>query len=166
MTRKFSLALVSIGGILLVVMLRMIVAAKDRSATPVAASAFSAPSVEATDVPRPPVKISAADLYSAFDLNGVAANDQYSGRQLEVSGVLSGKKIGQQGSGVHLHLKADQSGLEYVDAILGQPGQLAAPGLRNGDAVTVDCDQVQRSMGSLTLSDCMLVSGLNHSTGE
>ena len=166
MARKFSLALVSIGGIVIVVVLRMIVAANDRSATPVAASASTAPSVETPELRRPPVKISAADLYSAFDLNGVAANDQYSGRQLEVSGVLSGKKIGQQGSRAHLHLKVDQSGLEYVDAILRQAGQLAAPGLRTGDAVTVDCDQVQRSMGSLTLSDCMLVSGDNHSTGE
>ena len=165
MARKFSLALVSIGGIVIVVVLRMIVAANDRSATPVAASASTAP-LETTEVRRPPVKISAADLYSAYDLNGVAANDQYSGRQLEVSGVLSGKKIGQQGSRAHLHLKVDQSGLEYVDAILRQPGQLAAPGLRTGDAVTVDCDQVQRSMGSLTLNDCMLVSGDNRSTGE
>ena len=166
MARKFSFAAVSIGGILIVVILRMIVAANDRSATPVAASASTAPSGDIPDVRRPPVKISAADLYSAYDLNGVAANDQYSGRKLEVSGVLSGKRIGQQGSGAHLHLKVDQSGVDYLDAVLSPAGQLPSSRLRNGDAVTIDCDQVQRSMGSLTLSDCMLVSGENHSPGE
>lgn len=166
MARKFSLAAVSIGGILIVVMLRMIVAANDRSATPVPASASTAPSGDIPDLRRPPVQISAADLYTAYDLNGVAANDQYSGRKLEVSGVLSSKRVGQQGSGAHLHLKVDQSGVDYVDAVLSPAAQLPASRLRNGDAVTVDCDQVQRSMGSLTLSDCMLVSRDNNPTGE
>src|SRR5579884_1268560 len=40
----------------------------------------------ASPKPTPPVRISAAQLYSEYDRNAVAANDEFAGHTLEVTG--------------------------------------------------------------------------------
>ena len=168
MARKISLVVVSVASVVLIVVaLRTVVAASGRSSTaaPGNTAVVPVPPETAQTLASSPLKISAADLYKAYDLNAVAANDEYSGRKLEVSGVVYGRN-GARSTGGRFSLSVDQVGLESVDVTL-RDGQSVAPSrLRNGDAVTIECDQVQRSRGTLSLSNCILASGENSSTGE
>lgn len=164
MTRKTSWAVVSIvGAVLVVAALRTFLAAHDRPA--ISTTSVSEASTDQPQNPPSIMKVSAADLYAAYDVNAVAANDEFSGRRLEVSGVVFGKGEPAR-AGVHLRLKVDQAGMETVDVMLKPQQTRAASALRNGDAVIVDCPHVQRDMGELILKDCALFSAENQSTGE
>ena len=168
MARKISWAVVSIVGVVLIVLfLRTVVAASGRSSptAPGNTAVVPVPPGTAETPASSPLKISAADLYKAYDLNGVAANDEYSGRKLEVSGVVYGRD-GARGTGGHFSLSVDHDGLESVDVVLREQQSSAASRLRNGDHVTVECDRVQRALGSVTLSNCILESGESTSLGE
>lgn len=99
-----------------------------------------------------PLRISAARLYAEYDENAVAANDEFAGRTLAVSGkILSADQ--EAGHTINLRIGVDQYGFNNIDARVSEDTDTH---LRKGDSVTVVCTDVHRSQGSLTLDHCSL----------
>jgi hypothetical protein len=124
-----------------------------------AASEASTPAVEAasTSESAPPapaaIQISARDLFAAYDANEVAADGQYKGKQLEVTGAV--ESINKDFTdGVYVALE----GGEMFDTLQAHDldAQQAAA-LSKGQNVTLLCEGNGMVMGSPMLKDCKLL---------
>lgn len=123
-----------------------------------APSAAASPELTTPSAPQkstPPVRISAAQLYAEYDMNAVAANDEFAGRTLEVSGrILS---VGQDSDGnIQLRIGVDQYGFNDVQAQVMQSTGATLSQLRKGHSVTLVCTNVHRALGSVTLDRCSI----------
>lgn len=94
----------------------------------------------------PPIRVTAADLYAAYLKNAAAADQQYRGRTLIVTGMSGG--IDSDGSGYILTL---------VPGIRAQIGSRKA-GANLFEQVTVRCRSIQRKEAVLDLIGCEISS--------
>lgn len=100
---------------------------------------------------EPNIKISALDLYKAYHANEVAADGQYKGRMLVVSGTVTtiGKDIMDD---PYVSLQADNE-FETVNAYFGKDKVDELSRLKKGDSISVTCRGNGMTIGSPVL-DC------------
>lgn len=159
MLRKpYSAAAGLLGAALLIFFVVRFIAANHRLNAAMASStaASAEPTMQsAPQKPTPPLRISAAQLYSEFDQNAVAANDEFAGRRLEVSGkVLS---VDKEARGLlRLRIGVDQYGLHDIAADLPDASEATIAQLKKGHSVTLLCTDVHRALGSVTLDKCSI----------
>lgn len=100
----------------------------------------------------PTIQISAMSLYKAYDENEVAADEQYKGKRLLISGTVT---------------SIDKDFLDNIVLVLKGPNQFmgthatlekseksGASSLHKGDSVTLACTCKGRIVGSPSLGDC------------
>lgn len=110
--------------------------------------------VAAPQKPAPPLRISAAKLYAEYDQNAVAANDEFAGRTLEVSGkILSAPQA--SGAVAQLRIGVDQYGSNDIEARISDVNDAQ---LKKGQSVTLLCTGVHRVQGAVTLDRCSIAS--------
>lgn len=98
------------------------------------------------------MRISAAQLYSEYDQNAVAANDEFAGRTLEVTGkVLKSEK---DSGALHVRIGVDQYGFNDIEAQIAKSSDETVAQLKKGHSVTLVCKEVHRELGSVTLDQC------------
>jgi hypothetical protein len=111
----------------------------------------------ASDAPSssgPPVVVTAAALWTAYDANEVAADELYKGKRLQVTGKL--KSIDKDLMGdVVLMLEAPNE-FSTVHAGLDDADEGKAAKLTKGSEITVTCEGGGMVIGSPILRDCRL----------
>jgi hypothetical protein len=133
------------GAIVVAIVALVMLAPAKRSADSSPETASAAPTV-------PPIEISAADLWRRYDSNEAAADNDFKGRPLHVSGVIA---------------SIDKDLFDHVIVALRGPnefmpvrGTLAsgatkeAGTLRKGQRIVLACTGGTRIVGSPTLDDC------------
>lgn len=145
--------------VLIFLLVRLVAANHHLDAAMASSTATSVETVlpNALQKPTAPVRISAAQLYSEYDQNAVAANDEFAGRTLEVSGkILSADK--RPGDAIRVRIGVDQYGLNDIEAQIAPSSNATVAQLRKGDSVTLVCKDVHRELGSVTLERCAIPS--------
>jgi hypothetical protein len=137
--------------LLVFLVVRFTAANRHPDAAMASSTASSVPQSAPHEAP-PPLRISAAQLYAEYDQNAVAANDEFAGRTLEVSGkILSAAHA--SGGMTRLRIAVDQYGLNDIEAQIADASD--AP-LKKGQPVTLLCTDLSRAQGSLTLDRCSM----------
>lgn len=146
-----------VAALLVFVMVRFTASNRHLDSAMASSAAESAESASQTapQKPPPPLRISAAQLYSEYDQNAVAANDEFAGRTLAVSGKILGVDKPSTG-GLHLRIGADQYGFNDIGAQLAESNDAAAEQLKRGQSVTLVCTDVHRALGSVALDKCSI----------
>jgi hypothetical protein len=109
-------------------------------------------SAAGADLKPLPLEVSAADLFAAYEANEVAADNQYKGKQLAVTGTVAGinkdfsddvfVEIGTANQFMSIHARD-------IDPTV-------AAGLSKGSTVTVVCEGGGLIVGSPILNDCVV----------
>ncbi|HKR26921.1 MAG TPA: hypothetical protein VJS11_05685 [Acidobacteriaceae bacterium] len=142
-----------LAAVVVFLLIRIIVANRRLDAAIAASASPQAAQQMASAKPSSPVRISAAKLYSEFDQNAVAANDEFGGRTLEVTGkVLNSER---ESDGI-LHVRIGVDGLNDVDAQISKSSDVTVAQLKKGHSVTLVCTDVHRALGSVTLDRCTI----------
>jgi hypothetical protein len=142
-----------VAAVLVFLLARLIAANRHLDAAMASSAAADFPLPNAPQKPTAPVRISAAQLYSEYDQNAVAANDEFAGRTLEVSGkILSAEK--QSDDAVRVRIGVDQYGFNDIEARIAKSSNETVAKLKKGHSVTLVCKKVHRELGSVTLDRC------------
>lgn len=108
---------------------------------------------------HPDLRVSAADLVSDYSTDGVAASQKYSGKTLEVRGVVSSVQQDTAGS-LHIIMAEpeDLDGPARVDAAV-TPGNATFPeSLTRSQHIAVICGEVITKSGTVMLNRCDVCS--------
>ena len=146
-----------VAAVLVFLLVRLIAANRHLDAAMAGSAAASAEAAQQTvpEKPSSPVRISAAQLYSEYDQNAVAANDEFAGRTLEVSGkILSAEK--QSDDALRVRIGVDQYGFNDIEARIAKSSDETVAHLKKGRSVTLVCKKVHRELGSVTLDQCAI----------
>jgi hypothetical protein len=127
--------------------------APTESATAPADSAdvSTAPAAETRPAP-PQLRVTATNLAAAYDANEVAADNEFSGKRLEVVGFIASIDKGPFGA-VHIRMMGTNE-FQPVDATMKDGNDQIAAQLSRGEPVAVICGEIQRILGSVILSNC------------
>lgn len=104
--------------------------------------------------PKPVYEVSVNDLMAAYAANEIAADEQYKGKSLVVSGVIS--KIGVDFlDKPFVYFDIDKNGIRQVHCFFKHKNDVMS--LRIGQAVKVQgtCEGMETSVG---LRDCMILN--------
>jgi RecJ-like exonuclease len=99
-----------------------------------------------------PIKISAEDLYKAYESNEVAAADLYKGKTLIVSGTLG--NIGEAMGSRYVFLVDDHQS-PVVECFFADDQKDSLSRLKKGQTVSVK-GTCQRRMGPVVLEECII----------
>lgn len=102
----------------------------------------------------PPIKITARALREAYEENEVAADAEYKGKALNMSGTLS--SIDKDAFGNVVMWVSTGSEFERAMAKLKDGQEPAAARLRKGRRVSLLCIGDGRTLGSAILTDCLI----------
>jgi tRNA_anti-like len=116
---------------------------QDAAATDAAAS---------TAVEAPAVSVGARELFAAYDANEVAADQQFKGKRLQVSGTVDGINSDLGDDPVVMLAAGDFQSVH----VQGLPKDVAA-GLSKGQHITVVCTGNGEVIGSPMLDDCSVL---------
>lgn len=97
------------------------------------------------------IEISARDLYRAYDANEVAADSQYKGKALRVTGTVESVDSDMMDNAV-VQLRAGDFQSVNVQGLQ----QEVAASLSKGQSITVSCTGAGEIIGSPVLDDCAL----------
>lgn len=136
-------------------LMRLVVANRHLDAAMASSAPAQAAQQNTREKPSSPVKISAAQLYSEYDQNAVAANDEFAGRTLEVTGKVLNSERNSDGA-VHVRIGVDQYGFNDIEAQIAKSGTATVAQLKKGHSVTLVCTDVHRELGSVTLDRCAI----------
>lgn len=149
MGKKTKIAL-GVGGVLVVL------AALGSAGDPDATKAEATPKVAEQQQPETaPTEVTAAELYSAFDKNEVAAQKRYGGQVLAVTGVIEDITLDLTNDPV-VRLAGGNGPLASVSAHFPKDATDATASLEKRQKVTVVCGKVSEVMGMPQLNDCKL----------
>lgn len=112
----------------------------------------SSSSSATANAPAEAIKVSAAQLYSAYKANEISADDQYKGKLLEVSGSVN--SIGKTFNSPYVTLKGDTY-FGDIQCMLRDSEQSKAATLQKGQQITVQGKNVGLTL-NVTLSDCIV----------
>ena len=106
-------------------------------------------SAAGVDLKPLPLEVSAADLFAAYDANEVAADNQYKGKQLAVTGTVAGinKDFTDE---VYVEI----AGNEFLNIHARGIDPTVAAGLAKGTKITVVCEGGGLMMASPILNEC------------
>lgn len=106
-------------------------------------------SAAGVDLKPLPLEVSAADLFAAYEANEVAADNQYKGKQLAVTGTVAGinKDFTDE---VYVEI----AGNEFLNIHARGIDPTVAAGLAKGTKITVVCDGGGLMMASPILNEC------------
>lgn len=99
-------------------------------------------------VGKPPIEVAAADLLAAYLKNAAAADQQFAGRSLQVTGIAGSTQ-----------LEGDDYILTLVPGIQAHLGSRTA-GANLFEQVTLLCDGVAVANGTIDLDGCEIMSGV------
>lgn len=103
-----------------------------------------------------PIKaVTAAELFTMFSENEVAAKAAFDGQRIQVTGVIEEIALDFSDEPV-VRLRTGER-FEWVAIHLGDEGKQVAAQLAKGQKITVLCDRVNEVMGNPQVSDCTLV---------
>ncbi len=111
---------------------------------------------EAPAKPAEVVKVTAVELFNAYEANEVATDERLKGKQVEVTGtVQSIDKDAFDNIVIRLRTPNEfmSAALEVVESEKGK-----AIALNKGAKVTIRCDRMMRIVGSPAGSDCVFAS--------
>lgn len=115
----------------------------------------SMPVAAAAPPPAPPIEIDARALYAAYDDNEVAADNQYKGRRLQVTGMVASIDKDFLDNIVVWLKTGNDFGKVMAKMDKSAAGQAAR--LSKRTRVALACEGNGRVMSSPTLSDCTFV---------
>ncbi|WP_454261782.1 OB-fold protein [Pseudoxanthomonas mexicana] len=106
-------------------------------------------SAAGVDLKPLPLEVSAADLFAAYEANEVAADNQYKGKQLAVTGTVAGinKDFTDE---VYVEI----AGNEFMNIHARGIDPTVAAGLAKGTKITVVCEGGGLMMASPILNEC------------
>jgi hypothetical protein len=106
-------------------------------------------SAAGADLKPLPLEVSASDLFAAYDANEVAADNQYKGKQLAVTGTVAGinKDFTDE---VYVEI----AGNEFMNIHARGIDPTVAAGLAKGTKITVVCEGGGLMMASPILNEC------------
>ncbi|WP_448482881.1 OB-fold protein [Pseudoxanthomonas mexicana] len=106
-------------------------------------------SAAGVDLKPLPLEVSAADLFAAYEANEVAADNQYKGKQLAVTGTVAGinKDFTDE---VYVEI----AGNEFLNIHARGIDPTVAAGLAKGTKITVVCEGGGLMMASPILNEC------------
>ena len=106
-------------------------------------------SAAGADLKPLPLEVSAADLFAAYEANEVAADNQYKGKQLAVTGTVAGinKDFTDE---VYVEI----AGNEFLNIHARGIDPTVAAGLAKGTKITVVCEGGGLMMASPILNEC------------
>lgn len=111
---------------------------------------------EATETPEPApepaLKVTAAELFAAYEANEAAAQQQYGGQALEVSGTVSGVDLDFMDKPVVQLATSNQ--FMSAQANLVEEDQPRASSLSKGQSIVLRCASVGEVIGTPMLQDC------------
>lgn len=141
--KKVVIAIAAIFVFLIVIGL---IAGPEPDSSPGAAEATaSSPEVER-------VKVTAKELFRAYEANEAAAQQQYGDRPLEVTAIVAGVDL-DFGNEPVVKLATDNEFMS-AHAQLDEASQAKAAGLKKGQLLTLECDEVSEVIGTPILSGC------------
>jgi hypothetical protein len=107
-------------------------------------------SASGLDLKPVPMEVSASDLFAAYEANEVAADNQYKGKQLAVSGTVAGinKDFTDE---VYVEIGTAN---EFMSIHARDIDPAVAAGLQKGTKITVVCEGAGLMMGSPILNEC------------
>lgn len=107
-------------------------------------------SAAGVDLKPLPLEVSAADLFAAYEANEVAADNQYKGKQLAVTGTVAGinKDFTDE---VYVEIGTTN---EFMSIHARDIDPSVAAGMQKGTKVTVVCEGAGLMMGSPILNEC------------
>lgn len=143
--------LVQIGGSIILLCVGFAIVGAFNSKPPAEAGSQDA----STGAARETLRITAADLWKAYDINEVAADEKMKGKFIEVSGKLESIDKDFMDKPV-LHLA---TGNQFMSAgmALKDSDRSKSATLRRGQGIIVRCEHMQRIVGSPQGSDCQIV---------
>lgn len=100
----------------------------------------------------PPTKVTATELFRAYEANEAAAQKAYGGQRLLVSGTVAGVDLDFSDEPV-VQLRTPNEFMS-AQAKLTDASKSKAGGLAKGQAVTLECASVSEVMGIPMLEDC------------
>lgn len=112
----------------------------------------SSSSTTANNAPAEVIKVTAAQLYSAYKANEISADSQYKGKLLEVSGSVN--NVGKTFNSPYVALKGDTY-FGDIQCMLRDSEQSKAATLQKGQQVTVQGENIGLTL-NVTLSDCII----------
>jgi hypothetical protein len=108
-----------------------------------------------TEAPAgPPVEISSKELAKAYEDNEVAAQGQYGGKVLKVSGRVVSIELDMMDEPVVALPGANE--FSNVQASFGDDAKAITSSLKKGQEITVTCNKVGEVMGSPILTECSM----------
>ncbi len=110
----------------------------------------------ATVVEAPALQVTAIQLFDAYQANEAAAQQQYGGKRLEVTGTVDGVDLDMSDEPVVLLRTSNQ--FMSARARLIEADHSKATGLAKGSKTTLLCAEVTEIMGTPSLKDCSLAN--------
>ncbi len=108
-----------------------------------------------TTAQLPPRKVTAPELFAAYQTSTAAAQQEYGDQRLQVSGVVAGVDLDFSDNPiVSLQTSTD---LMTVKAKLAETSRPKAAGLRGGQSIALICQGVFDIAGTPMLSECKIV---------
>jgi tRNA_anti-like len=98
------------------------------------------------------VKVSASQLFQAYDANEMAAQQQYGDKLLEVSGVVDGVDL-DIGDDPVVKLRTSNQFMP-VSVYLTEATAAAAAGFQKGQKITILCESISEVISMPQLKDC------------
>lgn len=148
MKKLFKLFGIVVGLIIVIGIVGAIFGEKPKNTTTAAVSdeaASAAPAVK-------PISVTASTLFSAYEKNEVAADQQYKGKSLSVSGTV--QSIDKDAfDNIVVQLRSSNEFMP-VHAYLTKEHESLAASLNKGQKVTWTCEGNGRIIGSPMLKDC------------
>jgi hypothetical protein len=102
----------------------------------------------------PPVEVSSTELAKAYEENEVAAQGQYGGKVLKVSGRVVSIELDMMDEPVVALPGANE--FSNVQASFGEDATAITSSLKKGQEITVTCNKVSEVMGSPILTECAM----------
>lgn len=99
------------------------------------------------------VRVTASELYKAYDENELSADAKYKGKWLGISGTVD--SVEKSFGNIHVRLKAGQF-IETVDCTMDDSEEATAATLKKGQSVVLACLGKGKLMGPMT-EDCKIV---------
>lgn len=125
-------------------------ATNSTAATGTAATTAAAPAKKAeVEV----VRVTASELYKAYDENELSADAKYKGKVLGISGTVD--SVEKSFGNIHVRLKAGQF-IETVDCTMDDSEEATAATLKKGQSVVLACLGKGKLVGPMT-EDCKIV---------